>query len=142
MKITFLAAALLLSFPCTAQMYKCVDRKGVTHYTDAPLPGCKGGAVDIGPLPSISGARPARPDEDVARQQADFKRRQNERAQAEASLSAALEARCKALRLEHGRLSSGRPLAQIAADGERVYLPDEQRDQRLAEVREALRACP
>jgi hypothetical protein len=106
-------------------MYKCVDQKGVTHYTDAPLPGCKGGEVDIGPAPS-----------------ADFRRRQNERAQAEASLRAALETRCKALRLEHARLSSGSRLAQIDADGERVYLPDELKDQRLAEVREAMRACP
>ncbi len=123
-------------------MYKCVDSKGVTHYTDAPLPGCKGGEVDIGPLPSVSGAQPARRDEDFARQEADFRRRQNERAQAEASLRAALEARCKALRLEHARLSSGRPLAQINDDGERVYVPDELKGERLAQVREAMRACP
>ena len=44
-----LALALLLAvaLPAHAQMYKCVDARGVTHYTDKPLPGCKGGAVNI-----------------------------------------------------------------------------------------------
>jgi hypothetical protein len=142
MKRIFFVLALLLSMPCAAQMYKCVDKKGVTHYTDAPLPGCKGGEVDIGPLPSVSGAQTPRREEDFARQEADFRRRQNERAQAEASLRATLETRCRALRLEHDRLSSGRPLARIDADGERVYLPDELKDERLAQVRDAMRACP
>ena len=105
---------LLVSFPCAAQMYKCVDGKGVTHYTDVPLPGCKGGEAADSPA----------------------------RAQAEANLRAAVETRCRALRLEHARLSSGSALAQIDADGERVYLPDELKDRRLAEVREAMRACP
>jgi hypothetical protein len=113
-KTTLLAAMLLVSFPCAAQMYKCVDKKGVTHYTDVPLPGCKGGEADDS----------------------------RARAQAEASLRAAAERRCSALRLEHARLSSASPLAQINADGERVYLPEELKDQRLAEVREAMRACP
>lgn len=133
---------LLIALPAWGQMYKCVDKKGVTHYTDAPLPGCKGGEVDIGPLPSLSGAQPARREEDFARQEADFRRRQNERAQAEASLRATLQARCRALRLEHARLSSDRPLAEIGADGERVYVPEELKEQRLAQVREAMRACP
>lgn len=133
---------LLLALPAWGQMYKCVDRNGVTHYTDAPLPGCKGREVDIRPIPSVSGSEIRRPAEDFAQQDADFKRRQNERADAEAKERAALESRCRALRQEQAVLSSGRRVTRISAEGERVYMPDETREQRLAQVRESLRTCP
>jgi hypothetical protein len=136
-----LLAAACASVPAGAQMYKCVDKQGVTHYTDSPLPGCKGKEVDIRPLPSIWGEIKPR-DEDFAQQDADFKRRQNERATAEAKERAALEARCRSLRREHAVLSGGAPLARVNEQGERVYVPDEVRQQQLARVGEALRACP
>ncbi|TAK85331.1 MAG: DUF4124 domain-containing protein [Betaproteobacteria bacterium] len=124
-----------------AQMYKCVDERGVTQYSDKPRPGCKGGPVDIRPIPPISGSLNER-SEDFARDDADFNRRQNERERAAAKERAELRARCSALRQEQARLSSGRRLAQVNDKGERVYLPDEVRDQRLAQVRDALRGCP
>lgn len=133
---------LLLALPAWGQMYKCVDGNGVTHYTDTPLAGCKGSEVDIRPLPSISGAELRRRDEDFAQQDAEFRRRQNDRALAEDQGRAALDARCRSLRLEQARLSSGRPLAQVNDRGERVYVPDEVREQRLAQLRGAMRACP
>lgn len=136
------ALLLLVALPAWAQMYKCVDKNGVTHYTDAPLPGCRGGEVDIRPIPSISGTDMRPRDEDFAQQDADFKRRQNERAQAQAQERAALDARCKSLRQENAILSGGRPLSRINEQGERVYVPDQVREQRLAQVRDALRACP
>jgi hypothetical protein len=125
-----------------AQMYKCVDGKGVTHYADSPMPGCKGREVDIRPIPSISGAGTRPRDDNFAQQDADFRRRQSDHAVTEAQARAALEARCRSLQLERARLSSGRPLAQVDAQGERVYVPDEVRDQRLAQVRDAMRGCP
>ena len=137
-----LLVAASVSAPAAAQMYKCVDKKGVTHYTDAPLPDCKGREVDIRPIPSISGAQIRRSDEGVAQQDADFKRRLNERAALEAQERSARESRCKSLRQEHAVLSDGRPLARINDRGERVYVPDEVREQRLARLREALRGCP
>jgi hypothetical protein len=122
-------------------MYKCVDKQGVTHYTDSPLAGCKGKEVDIRPLPSISGEIKPR-GEDFAQQDADFKRRQSERAAHEAQERSALAARCKSLRQQHAALSSGRRLARTDERGERVYVPDEVREQQLARLREAMRACP
>ena len=41
-KALLLAILLLASAPAAAQMFKCVDARGRTHYTDKPLPGCKG----------------------------------------------------------------------------------------------------
>jgi hypothetical protein len=140
--VLLLLAAALLPFASHAEMYKCVDKHGVTHYTDAPLPGCRGGEVDIRPIPSISGGALKRREEDFSQQDADFRRRQNERSAVEAQERAALEARCKSLRQEHAALSGGRPLVRFNEQGERVYVPDETREQRLARLSEALRTCP
>jgi hypothetical protein len=134
-------AALLLPAWAHAQMYKCVDERGVTTYSDKPRPGCKGGAVDIRPSPPLSGQVQPR-SEDLAGEDAAFRRRQLERERAGAKEQAALDKRCKSLRQEHARLSSGRRLSQVNADGERVYLPDDVRSQRLEQVSAALRACP
>jgi len=56
-RIIALGFLLAAAFPAAAQMYKCVDERGVTHYTDKPRPDCKGGKVDIRPIPSLSGDR-------------------------------------------------------------------------------------
>lgn len=141
MRAFLLAALLGAASIAQAQMYKCVDERGVTQYSDKPRPACKGGPVDIGPIPPISGSLSER-SEDFAREDADFKRRQNERERAAARERAELRARCGALRQEQARLSSGRRLVQLNDKGERVYLPDEVRDQRLARLRDALRGCP
>jgi hypothetical protein len=122
-------------------MYKCVDERGVTHYSDKPRPGCKGGKVDIQAIPPVSGKVAPRPT-DVPRQDADFKRRQNERERAEAADKAALEQRCTRLRQEHAWLSSGTRIGKITTQGERIYVDDATRDTRLLRVKEELRGCP
>jgi|SRR5688572_28258642 len=132
---------LLVASPAVAQMHKCVDEKGVTHYTDSPRPGCKGRAVDIRAIPSISGAEP-KAGGDITRQDADFKRRQLERAEAEAAGKAEMDKHCARLRREHSLLSGGGRVSRITATGERVYLDDARRDSRLAELKDALRSCP
>ena len=139
----WVAVALLLFATCPshAQMYKCVDERGVTHYSDQPRPGCTGGKVDIQAIPPVSGEVAPRVTP-VPQQDADFKRRQMEREQAEARDKAALEQRCARLRQEHGALASGTRFYKFNAQGERVYLEDAARDARLVNLKEELRACP
>jgi len=137
-------AWLLLSPIAAAQMYKCVDASGVTHYTDKPLAGCKGGAVNIQGSPPISGAltpRPA-PADDVARQNADFKRRQNERERVEAADKAALDERCARLKHEYAVFGMGGRVFHLNDKGEKVYMEDANRDARLAQLKEQMRGCP
>lgn len=136
-----LAALLAALGPAHAQMYKCVDERGVTHYSDKPRPGCKGGEVDIRPIPSVSGKVTERR-EDLAGRDADFKRRQSEQARAEAKDKAVLDRRCAQLRREYGWLSGGTRISKLNAKGEREYMDDATRDQRLAQMREHLRGCP
>jgi len=138
------ALGILLAAVTTAdaQMYKCVDERGVVHYSDKPRPGCKGGQVNIQASPPISGkiAPPRSPD--LARQDAEFKRRQIEREQAEAKDKAAAASRCARLRREHAVLASGVRVGKITNEGERVYLDDATRDARLLKLKEELRGCP
>lgn len=133
-----LAAAL----PAYAQMYKCVDERGVTHYSDKTRPGCKGGAVDIRPIPPVSGKAAPPAAGSLAGQDADFRRRQIERGEAEARDKEALAQRCRKLRAEQGWLTSGVRISRTDAQGNRVYVDDATRDARIAQLKEELRTCP
>lgn len=140
-------AALLALFwigGASAQMYKCVDARGVTHYADKPTPGCTNAKVDIRPSPPISG-RLSPPADDTAQQEADFRRRQVDRADAERAEQeqrSALQRRCAELRYQQARLSSGRRIAQVDAQGERIFMDDDVRAQRLAQLQAQLAQCP
>ena len=62
MRALALAVLLLACAPAYAQMYKCVDSRGVTHYSDKPMPpSCKGGAVKIRATPPAGTGAPSVP---------------------------------------------------------------------------------
>jgi hypothetical protein len=136
-----LSLLLLAAFPAWAQMYKCVDERGVAYYSDTPRPGCAGGPVDIRPIPPVSGKESPR-SSSLAGEDAEFKRRQIQREQAEAREKTALEQRCASLRSEYALLGSGVPIIKSNERGERVYLEDATRDARMAQIKEQMRACP
>lgn len=140
LKSLALALLLLAASPAGAQMYKCVDERGVTHYTDKPRPGCKGGAVDIRPIPAISGAT-APASRDLDGDDAAFKRRQIEREQAATQDRTALDERCARLRQEERFLSHGGPLSHTDAQGKHTFMDDATRDARRVQVKEQLRLC-
>ena len=137
------AAALLALLPAAnAQMYKCVDARGVTFYSDKPQPGCKGDKVDIQASPPLGGGAAPRPPQSFAGQDAEFKRRQIERDQAELQEKQQVAMRCAKLRNEYSVLASGGRIYQRNSLGERVYLEDSTRDTRLAQLKEEMRRCP
>ena len=126
-----------------AQMYKCVDASGRVVYADKPQPGCKGGEVNIQPIPSISGQGTAPPPKtSSAEQDADFKRRQIERERQEGLEKTAQQERCQRVRQEIAWLSAGTRVARINDAGERVFMDDATREQRLTQLRTAARGCP
>jgi hypothetical protein len=132
-------ALLLLALPAQAQMYKCVDEHGKTRYSDQAGAGCK--EVDIRPSPPLSGhIQP--PDSDLAREEAEFRRRQNERANEEEKQRQQLAERCARLRREHTMLASGRRLVRLNDKGEPEYMEDGARERRVSELEQELRACP
>ena len=138
-----LGILLLAALPAWGQMYKCVDERGVTHYTDKPRPDCKGGQVEIRGSPSISGqGLGAQQPRDVAAQEADFKRRQIQREETEAKDKAQTAQRCARLRNEYNLLASSSRLFRFDDKGQRVYVEDASREARTAQLTEQLRTCP
>ena len=134
---------MLLAPFARAEMYKCVDANGKSSYADQPGPGCK--QVDIQGSPPISGRLEARPS-DSAGAEAAFRRRQIERARADEAEQRARDAelkRCAALRAELGRLNNGRKLLEKTTEsGERIYMDDQTREQKIAQANAGLRGCP
>jgi hypothetical protein len=58
-RVTLLALLLAASPAAFAQLYKCVDAKGKTQYSDKPLPGCKAATVKgVPPPPPAAKAEP------------------------------------------------------------------------------------
>ena len=114
---TVLIALLCAGSAAQAQMYKCVDAKGVTHYSDKPRPECKGMEIDIRPQPPISGkVTPAR--EDLKAAERDFQRRETQRGREEAAEKKKLaeeQRRCETLKAELQRADARRRVPDAAA---------------------------
>jgi len=56
--IALLASLLLAAPPAQAQMYKCVDARGKTQYSDKPIPGCKSTTTVEPPPPPHAKPKP------------------------------------------------------------------------------------
>jgi len=139
-----LLAALLAAPAAQAQMYKCLDARGVTQYTDKPCAAGRGGEVDIRGQPPISGkVTPYR--EDLRRDERDFQRRESQRErerQADEKQAQARQKRCEQQRAQLLRLEEQRRIASVNAKGERVFLDDSSRQQRVEQLRaEIARSC-
>lgn len=102
--ILFFVAAFAAS-AAHAQMYKCVDERGKTNYSDKPQPGCKKEKA-IAPNPGPQAPAQMRPGGKEA---------------------AARDDDCRRVRAEYNSLNRG--------------VHDEERENRLAQVRSQMRAC-
>jgi hypothetical protein len=137
-----LIGGLLAALPAQAQMYKCVDERGVTHYTDKPPAACKSAReVEIKPIPPVGGSVKPRA-EDLKREDHDFQRRRADQDRAEAKEKAELEKRCRQVRSDIARLTAQRRVVEVDKQGERTYLEDAERERRLERLRGELRGCP
>jgi hypothetical protein len=136
----------LLAHAAQAQMYKCVDERGRMTYSDKPQPGCKGGEINLQPVPSIPGqaapAQGAPNPASTAQQDVEFRRRQAEREQREAVEKQARDEHCTKVRQELSWLSVTIRMVTITDSGERVFMDDATREKRLAELRQQARGCP
>jgi len=114
--------ALLAALPAQAQMYKCVDARGVTQYADKPCPGGKGKEVDIQGQPPISGkVTPSR--EDLKAAERDFQLRQAKQERerlAEIKARESQQRQCSARRSELERASATRRPANADAHDARI----------------------
>ena len=126
MKPHLFALIVALAAPVAmAQVYKWVDDKGHVQYGDKPPPGAK--ATPVAPPPGPQ-AKP-RPAEDLATQDAEFKRREIRRREEEEKLAREEKLRQQRCDQAKDRLA----FAELARqrfrieNGERVYLSDAER---------------
>lgn len=138
--VLFLAAVI----PDAAALYKWVDEKGVTHYTEEPPPpDRKATKVEIKPSPSTSSG--AASSDDFKQREYEFRKNRLDKEQAEATekLRAEREAagrRNRCLRAQRALdILQSRPVYRTNERGERVYIEDKERAKELEEWREIAR---
>jgi uncharacterized protein DUF4124 len=112
------AVLLAVALPAQAQLYKCVDARGKTQYTDKPIPGCRAEKTTEAPAAKASAKASAKAKEAA------------KATNPEAVPPSQLAARCKTLRDEQEWLKS--------AEGKKAPFHTE----RVAQVDQALRECP
>lgn len=120
------ALGLFLALACSAalaQMHKCVDERGRTHYTDKPIPGCKPGVAPSQPAPPMA-ATPATKTKPAA------KAKPGAKVALTPEERAKFASRCKTLQEEYDWLHSPRGAA-VEAHAARV-----------GQVKQAMRGCP
>lgn len=158
-----IAAALMLLAQALPQIahaqYSWIDEKGTRVFSDQPPPpGTPASRIlkaprradaDAGPATTSTAA--AAPDaakpSTLADREADYRKRQAEqkeadkKAQDEAVRKAQQREACADARQQEAQLASGVRISEMAANGERSYMSDEERARRLARARQALAEC-
>ena len=132
-----LVLVLLASSASAQTMYKCVDARGVTRYTDQPDASCKGKEVNIQAQPPISGTL-APKDENLKREEQAFQRRRidEERVrEAQRNTSEKQERECAQLQGAVSRLQSGLRLVRPDDKGGYEYVEDEERNRQAEQLR-------
>ncbi len=135
-----------LPLAAQAQVYKWVDEKGVTHYEAAPPAKAKSRELQLRDPTGGPGDKPRAAGPSVEDQEADFRRRQIQRADAEAKEArerAQRDARCRALRSNTDAMKDARRVYTYNEKGERVLLSSEERDALIAKHEaDYRRSCP
>ncbi len=127
-----LACAAVSAGGASAQIYKWVDEKGVTHYTEQPPPDGKA-ATRVAPPPPPIGGGVRESTESWKEKDAEWRRRRLERGEAEEKArrrdereaARRLDA-CRRAQRELHILQAG-PVYSLNERGERVYLEDKDR---------------
>ncbi|HEY5292717.1 MAG TPA: DUF4124 domain-containing protein [Burkholderiales bacterium] len=125
-----------LVIPATAQVYKWVDEKGVTHYGERPPQGAKAQEVEQrlanpGPAPEKA-AQPSWKEQDL-----EFRRRRIENEQAETKQKQTQDAKrqaCNQARDQLAQTRSARRLYRLDEKGERVFQSDDERNALIARL--------
>ena len=127
------AAALCIALPASA-ICKWKDENGRVQYSDNPPPGVRcDGTVSVPPPVSSGSPAAARPQSlSPQEQEMEFRKRRLEReeadkkAQKEREVSDAKRQNCEAARAQAAGLTSGGRVVRYDANGQRMFLSDEE----------------
>lgn len=153
---TVVTAILCMGFAGTAHaQYVWLDEKGVKQFSDMPPPSSipasrilkqpSGGGTPA--APSESAASATKPQMTTAEKNAEFRKRQTERAEKEkkaneeAKLASERARNCERTQEYQRALESGERISRTDKNGERSFLSDEQRAKEIRESRRVLDEC-
>jgi len=129
-------ALFLFAAHANAQVYKCVDAKGKTVYSQSPCPAnSKSKTLDATPAPSASApssSAPAKGPADPRKANAEFKKRQLEEEEAKKKAAASDEEaktkqeNCGRAKGSLAQYEAGGRITRYNAKGEREFLTDEE----------------
>lgn len=142
----WLCSAIVLLWACAVAsdtaIFRWVDDKGVTHYGSAPPPGVKASSVQVAPAPPAAAVSQARAQ--ASKQAAEAERLAAERARSESQQQlqetiarGAAQSRlrqCAVARQQLEVVARGGPIHSYDGRGQRVPLPDDQRDAEIARL--------
>lgn len=138
------ACLLLLSFSAHGALHKWVDADGKVHYSDEPPPAdAKAKTLKVQSAPASSGVPATRT---VAEREAEYRKAQKAKQEAEQKSAKqqeeilAKQKNCEGAKQNLKTLEAGAPMATYDAKGERSFLDDNTRQQRIEEARKAISA--
>ena len=146
---TYLFLFGLLSFSATGEVNKWVDANGQVHYSDqAPPPDVNATALGGTAASDVTESDTAESDvpstKTVAERDAEYKKNKKAKAEQEQKSAQQKEAAdaknkyCDELRSALKPLEAGARLSEYNANGERVFLDDATRQQRIEEARKGI----
>lgn len=153
MKIFLLIILMLINTSTFAELNKWVDADGKVHYSDQPPPAnvkaktlriTSDAAAPVGASGVAAASAPATP-KTIAEREAELKKAQlakKEAADKAAQEQARIEtekANCAAAQQNLRALQDGTRMVEIDAKGERSYLDDEQRRQRIEKAQQDIK---
>ncbi len=129
-----LLTLVLLPVAAAAEMYKWVDEKGRTVYSEQPPPDGKASKIDIRPSPPGTGSPPTdwKQKEIDARQTRITKEQQDSTQKAvEQNAASARKHNCVESQRQLAIAQTPRPVFQVNDKGEKVYLDDKERQREI-----------
>ena len=133
--MTRILMVLLLAAPlgAAAEMYKWVDEKGRTVYSEQPPPDGKASTkLDIRNSPSSNATADWKQKENDARQQKIVKEQQEQGQKAqEQNVMSAKKQNCAESQRQLAIVQAQRPVFQVNEKGEKVYLEDKDRQREI-----------
>lgn len=141
MKSSLLFILLLSTTNAFPASYKWVDENNRTHYSEQPPPNIKAKV-----LTSVSGGSNAAAPKTLAERAAELdkakltKKDNAEKAAQKQAYADALKANCDGAQRNLAALKDGIRLVEVDANGERSYLTDDQRQQKMAKAQQDIQA--
>ena len=143
MRRVFLMLALALAAAtAAAQIYKWVDEKGVTHYSESPPPDKKATKVETGPAAPAPTFVPDWKQKEIDSRNSAIERRQaDEAARRKGEYDDAVRKdRCLRAQRDLQVFEAQRPVYRVNERGEKVFMEDSARPAALQEARRSVEA--